>query len=133
MSHAERFEDLRVWQEARMLTRQVHAATRSLRDFGFRDQIRGASLSSTNNLAEGFERGSDAEFARFRDIAKGSAGEMRSMTYVAEDESHFTSLLAEELRFAGGRLAEDAQPLRPIRENPNRCAASRAHPTFDNF
>src|SRR6267142_2604965 len=85
MSSAERFEDLRVWQEARGLANAVYDATDSLRDFVFRDQMRSAALSVMNNVSEGFERRTDADFAHFLDIAKGSAGEVRSMSYLAED------------------------------------------------
>lgn len=84
MSSAERFEDLRVWQEARALANAVYDATESLRDFVFRDQMRSAALSVMNNISEGFERRTDADFAHL-DIAKGSAGEVRSMSYLAQD------------------------------------------------
>jgi four helix bundle protein len=98
MARAERFEDLRVWQEARALVRAIRSATREVRDFEFRDQIRSAALSVMNNIAEGFERRTDADFAHFLDIAKGSAGEVRSMTYVAEDDAIFTSDVANRFR-----------------------------------
>lgn len=105
MSRAERFEDLRVWQEARALVRAVNAATRGLRDFGFRDQMRAAALSAMNNIAEGFELRTDADFAHFLDMAKGSVGETRSMAYVAKDEKWLTSAQALELRQNCERLA----------------------------
>lgn len=95
---AERFEDLRIWQEARVLVRAIRAATRDLRDFDFRDQFRSAALSTMNNIAEGFERRTDADFAHFLDIAKGSAGEVRSMTYVAEDDLYLTPEQSARLR-----------------------------------
>jgi four helix bundle protein len=105
MSRAERFEDLRVWQEARALVRAINHDTRELRDFGFRDQIRAAALSAMNNIAEGFERRTDADFAHFLDIAKGSSGEVRSMTYVGEDEAYFPAPRALELRGMCERLS----------------------------
>ena len=55
------------------------------RDYSFRDQMRRAALSVMNNISEGFERRTPKDFAHFLDIAKGSAGEVRSMTYAAED------------------------------------------------
>jgi four helix bundle protein len=105
MSRAERFEDLRVWQEARALVRAINAETRGLRDFGFRDQIRAAALSAMNNIAEGFERRTDADFAHFLDIAKGSSGEVRSMLYVAEDETYLSPPRAADLRGNCERLS----------------------------
>lgn len=85
MSFAERFEDLEIWQEARRLNKLVYMALENCRDYSFRDQIRRAALSVMNNISEGFERRTDKDFARFLDLAKGSAGEVRSMSYAAAD------------------------------------------------
>ena len=79
----ERFEDLLVWQKAKMLTVIVYSIFQESRDFGFRDQIQRASVSVMNNIAEGFERKGAKEYSRFLYIAKGSAGEVRSMLYAA--------------------------------------------------
>ena len=98
MATAERFEELRIWQEARELNRRVYAVSSDLKDFAFVDQIRRASLSVMNNIAEGFERRTDSDFAHFLDIAKGSAGEVRSMTYAAEDLSYFDATTIQDLR-----------------------------------
>ena len=85
MNKVENFEDLRIWKDARILVKQVYGDMSGVRDYGFRDQIQRAGISVMNNIAEGFERHSDTEFARFLNIAKGSAGEVRSMYYAAED------------------------------------------------
>jgi four helix bundle protein len=76
------FEDLPVWQEAAKLYEQTddfleHAPPR-LRP-SFRDQLERAVLSVSNNIAEGFERGTTNELLQFIYIARGSAGEVRSM------------------------------------------------------
>ena len=55
------------------------------RDFGLRDQIQRAAISAMSNIAEGFERGSSKELRQFLFIAKASAGEVRSLLYVALD------------------------------------------------
>jgi four helix bundle protein len=81
----ERFEDLIVWQKAKELTVIVYSIFRESRDFGFRDQIHRASVSVMNNIAEGFERKGAKEYSRFLFIAKGSAGEVRSMLYLARE------------------------------------------------
>jgi four helix bundle protein len=82
MATYERFEDLPVWQEAILLAEEVEdfldAAGKRL-SWSKRDQIERASLSVSNNIAEGFERGSTAELLQFIYIARGSAGEVRSM------------------------------------------------------
>jgi four helix bundle protein len=101
MAKAEKFEDLIVWQEARLLRGEVYAASRSgpfARDFEMRAQIRDAALSVMDNIAEGFERGSNKEFAQFLNISKGSAGEVRSALYAALDEGYITQAQFEDFR-----------------------------------
>ena len=58
-----------------------------------------------NNIAEGFERRTDPEFARFLDIAKGSAAEVRSMYYTAEDLHYVSTGIANELREVARQLS----------------------------
>jgi len=95
---AERFEDLRIWLQARGLVGKIYEHFGAHRDFGFRDQIQRAAVSAMTNIAEGFERGSGAEFGRFLDIAKASAGEVRSLLYVAEDLSYLSGSEAQGMR-----------------------------------
>jgi four helix bundle protein len=98
MSFAERFEELEIWQEARRLYREVYGSLRGCKDYSFRDQMQRAALSVMNNIAEGFERKTKKDFAHFLDLAKGSAGEVRSMTFAAEDIAIIQNGDAEHLR-----------------------------------
>lgn len=87
MSTYKRFEDLPAWKAAidlglRVFTLTDDAAFNQQGDL--RSQIRRASLSVSNNIAEGFERGSTSELLAFLYIARGSAGEVRSMLLFAE-------------------------------------------------
>jgi four helix bundle protein len=82
----ESFEDLIVWQKGIALAKQIYQLTGSgplNRDFGLRDQLQRSAISIPTNIAEGFERGSHKEYLRFLYIAKGSAGELRSLLQVA--------------------------------------------------
>jgi four helix bundle protein len=100
MAFAERFEELEIWQEARRLNKVAYRSLEACRDWSFRDQFRRAALSVMNNIAEGFERRTTKDFSRFLDIAKGSSGEVRSMTYAAEDVDILDEKTAMELRSA---------------------------------
>jgi four helix bundle protein len=91
MATARQFEDLAVWQESRQLVDAVYQSTKQRAfhaDFGLRDQIRRAAVSTMSNIAEGFERGSRKEFIQFLNIAKGSNGEVRSQLQVALDQKY---------------------------------------------
>jgi four helix bundle protein len=100
MSKIAKFEDILAWQKARELTKQVYAHAKVgpfARDFGLKDQIQRASVSTMGNVAEGFERGGDKEFVQFLSHSKGSCGEVKSHLYVALDQqyisqSQFTTL-----------------------------------------
>ncbi len=80
-----RFEDLEVWKKSARLASEIYRATADLKDWGFRDQITRAALSISSNIAEGFERDSHRDCARFLSIAKGSCGEVRSQLYIGQD------------------------------------------------
>jgi four helix bundle protein len=94
------FEDIQAWQKARKVTKMVYEITAGgnfAKDYGLRDQIRRASISVMANIAEGFGRHSDKEFANFLNMAHGSASEVQSHLYVALDlnyidQASFTKL-----------------------------------------
>jgi four helix bundle protein len=95
-----RFEDLIAWQKARELAREIYTASNAGKfgqDFGLRDQIRRAGVSIMSNIAEGFERGSSAEFHHFLTIAKASCAEVRSQLYVALDVGYIERALFASL------------------------------------
>jgi len=86
----DRFEDMIVWQKSQDLAISVYKTFESSKDFGFKDQIQRAVISISNNISEGFERKSNKEFRQFLFIAKGSAGEVRNMLYVAKNLNYIT-------------------------------------------
>jgi four helix bundle protein len=82
-----RFEDLPVWNSAIELAVAVYSltdGTQFRRRRSLRDQIERAAVSVSNNIAEGFERGTNNELLYFLYIARGSAGEVRSMLCLIE-------------------------------------------------
>jgi len=93
-----RFEELPVWQEAIHLAEEIYdmtedkawSASRSLRD-----QLERAALSVSNNIAEGFERGTTNELLAFLYIARGSVGEVRSMLCFLERRPAFANLKSQ--------------------------------------
>lgn len=92
-----RFEDILAYQRAEILTLEIYKLFRNHRDFGFRDQICRASVSIMNNIAEGFERHTNKEFINFLYIAKGSAGEVRSMVYLAKGLNYINEQESKQL------------------------------------
>lgn len=83
MGNLQDFEEMQVWRDAQDLALAVYTDFKSVGDLSFCDQIKRASVSISNNIAEGSERVTTVEFARFLDIAKGSTGEVRSMYRLA--------------------------------------------------
>jgi len=98
MTTYERFEDTPVWQAAADLAAAIfdwveHPLFRGKGDLA--DQLQRAALSISNNIAEGFERGTSNELIQFLYYARGSAGEVRSMLGVMERSAHFRDLKSQ--------------------------------------
>ncbi len=131
----DRFEDSLAWQKARALNKAVYSATRAdplSKDRDFVSQIRRASISAMNNIAEGFDRSRLTEFHQFLSIAKGSVAEVRSMLYAALDvgyldQTHFDALMSlslETTRLLAGLRSSVARRLAEQDKNALREDAS---------
>jgi four helix bundle protein len=95
MAKYERFEDLPVWQDAARLYNAVLDLLEEENcplSLGFRNQLDRAALSASNNIAEGFERASTKELVGYLGIARGSAGEVRSMIATVKDRQRLIEL-----------------------------------------
>jgi four helix bundle protein len=97
MSKVQRFEDLKCWQAARALVKEVYLVCEEgklAKDYDTKGQLKKAALTTMNNIAEGFGRFSRKDFIRFLDIAQSSVLEVQSMLYVLEDLEY---LMADKL------------------------------------
>ena len=93
MASIKRFEDLKAWQEARVLCKKVHVLTLNQefsRDFSLKDQIKRSSGSVMDNIAEGFDRDGNKELIHFCSIAKASCSEVKSQLYRAKDYKYIS-------------------------------------------
>ena len=93
MAAIEKFEDIESWRLGRQVVNQIYDISSKggfSKDFALCNQIRRAAISIISNIAEGFERGGNKEFANFLAIAKGSCGEVRSQLYVALDQAYIS-------------------------------------------
>ena len=114
MGMIKQFEDIVAWQGARALVKDVYRATGCgafARDFGLRDQLQRAAVSVMSNIAEGFERDNDREFRHFLSIAKASAGEVRSLLYVALDLEYIDRPTHDRLAEQGIHLSRQIAKL----------------------
>lgn len=96
------YEELIIWQEARIIVKDIYVCLCNNKDFDFKSQIQRAAISIMNNIAEGFERNKNAEdskqFKTFLNYSYGSCGEVRSMIYSAEDLGYINSDIAKDLQ-----------------------------------
>jgi len=89
-------ERLDVWKKSTRLSAEVYKAFAASKDFGFRDQITRAGLSIPSNIAEGMEKESPKDQIRYLDIAKGSAAEFATQTYIAMDIGYLDREIGRE-------------------------------------
>jgi four helix bundle protein len=93
-----RFEDLPVWQDAIELAVRVFALTARPAfkgHYDLKDQLERSAVSISNNIAEGFERGTTNETVTFLYISRGSSGEVRSMSCLLDRLARFENLRSE--------------------------------------
>ncbi len=100
MATIQKFEDLEIWQKARLLSQKTYPLTflkPISEDYRYKDQIRGSVGSIMDNIAEGFERGSKLEFINSLTIAKGEVGEYKSQLYRGLDNQYFPKKWFDDL------------------------------------
>lgn len=85
-----KFEDFIVWQKSIEIAVEIYRHFERHHDFGYTNQIKRASISISNNIAEGYERNSKKDFNRFLYIAKGSCSEVKSMLFLGNRLGYFT-------------------------------------------
>ena len=101
-----------IWQKAIEFAKDIYLITERKgfkTDFGLKGQMRDSALSISSNIAEGFERRSRKEYLNFLNIAKGSAGEIRSQLYVAYEVGYISNEelndMREKARFLSGSIS----------------------------
>lgn len=101
MATIQSFEELRVWQKARILCNHISEIVQYemfAKDFKLKDQINSSSGSIMDNIAEGYGRKGNLEFINFLSISHGLAMECKSQLYRAFDRSYITSDKLDELK-----------------------------------
>jgi four helix bundle protein len=94
------FEELDVWKRARLLVQAVYRISsvgKIALDWGLRDQLRRAAISTMSNIAEGHSRGSPRTVRHFLRMARGSAGELKSTLTAAFDVGYLAEPAFDEL------------------------------------
>ena len=114
MATIKRFEEVEAWKLSRELCLKTGIAIdegRFKKSFRLIGQIEGSSGSIMDNIAEGFERGTRAEFIQFLGYTKGSCGEFRSQLYRAVDRNYLNKEQFDELYILSVRISAMLQKL----------------------
>lgn len=101
------FEEIIAWQKSRELYLLLYKVFSRSKDYFMKDQILRATLSISNNIAEGFERETKKDFKKFLFISKGSCAEVRSMLVLCKD----TNLISEDLYIESKKLSLEISKL----------------------
>jgi four helix bundle protein len=109
MAKIEKYEDLKCWQQSRLLVNQVFeiiSSTSMKTEFALTDQLKRAAISVMTNIAEGFNRYHKKDFIRFLDYSQSSAQEVKSLLYIVEDQKMI-----------------DSKKIREVQNNCDHCSA----------
>jgi|SRR3989344_869328 len=106
----QKFEELPVWQESLKITKLIYDLSGNpkwIKDFKLKDQIRGAIISVSSCIVEGFEKNNNNEFIRFLRISKGSVGEVRNQLLIGLTVGYITQKEFEDINKRLERLGSD--------------------------
>ncbi len=120
-----RFEEIEAWKEARTLVKfvydSINANNEFKKDFRLANQIQGAAVSVMSNIAEGFTRRSNKEFAQFLFISKSSAAEVQSQLYVALDQKYISKIDFDRIYDQAEKVAKMTSGfIKYLRSQPNK-------------
>lgn len=109
-----RFEDLIIWQKAQEIAVKIYRLVEEnefiKKDFSLKDQFKNASISISDNIAEGFEYNNNPDFHRFLRISKGSCGELRNKLHFVKRLGFITDEVAlnliNEVKLLGSQIGE---------------------------
>ena len=93
----QKFEDIIGWQKAQDFAVEIYSGFKESKDWDFRNQVCRASVSISNNIAEGFDRSSNVDFKRFLFISLASCSEVKSMLLLAKRLAYLEEINAETL------------------------------------
>lgn len=111
----QRFTELKVWQKSHTFVLQVYRLTKSFPSeerYGLTSQLRRAALSVPTNVAEGAKRQTNAEYARFLNIAEGSLAESEYLLMVSRDLGYLTDATSKPLLAQADEIAKMLHGLR---------------------
>ena len=112
MATIKRFEDVDAWKVSRELCNSIGSLIDNgtfQKNYRLIGQIEGSSGSIMDNIAEGFERGTRAEFIQFLGYSKGSCGELRSQLYRALDRKYINQQQFDEFYSLAVRISSILQ------------------------
>ncbi len=116
------YRDLIVWQKAIALVTRIYAATKGLPPaelYGLTSQMRRAAISIPSNIAEGYARRTDGDFARFLRISCGSVYELQTQLEVAVNLEYIPAGASREL---SGSLREIEKMLSSLIGKVSSCS-----------
>lgn len=131
MATVRRFEELEAWKLSRLLCMigVIMEDGAFKRCYRLTDQIEGSSGSIMDNIAEGFERGTRAEFIQFLGYSKGSCGELRSQLYRSLDRKFINKDQFDELYAMAVRISAMLQKLINYLQNTKIAGIRKRQPT----
>ncbi len=118
------FEKLDVWQEARLLVKEIYLLTESFPNtekYGLSNQIQRASVSIVSNIAEGVSRFSPKEQIRFIEVAYGSLTEVYCQLIIAMDLSYINKEKLESLKPSILKISNQLNALKKSISKRNNC------------